>query len=124
MVAARDGRLHHCGHGDHREDNEPDREPRERSEIGPQVPNGGTNRGAEEQGRQEDEENEVRLEGDARQSRNEREAKAAEHEQRGVGHADAASDLEEDRDGDEDRQNGGQQIHGRLVTSRRRGRSS
>ena len=83
----------------------------ERGEVRAQVADRRLDRGAEEQRRQEDEQDQVGLELDARQARDERQPEAAEHEQRRVGHADAAGDLVQDRDGDEDRQDGGQGLH-------------
>ena len=46
-----------------------------------------------------------------RQARDEGETEAAQHEQRRVRHADAAGDLEEDRDDDKNDEDGCQDIH-------------
>ena len=68
-------------------------------------------RRGEQQRRQEDEQHEVRLEGDVRHPGDEPERQAAQHEQRRVGHADPARDLEQDRDDDQLDEEGGQDVH-------------
>jgi hypothetical protein len=108
-----DRRMHHRPDNDHREDHETDRQADQSAAVRPQIPDRRFGRRAEEQRGQEHEKDEVRLELDARQTGNERQAQTTQHEQRRIGHSEAAGDLEQDRDGDKDRQNGGQNIHGR-----------
>ena len=85
------------------------------AEVRAQIPDRGFGRGGEEQRRQEDEQDEVRLELDAGKARDEGQRETTQHEQCRIRHADAAGDLVHDRDGDEDQQDCGQGLHDGLV---------
>ena len=96
---------------DHREQDQSDREPEERRQVRAEIPDRGFGRGGEEERWQEDEQDEVGLELDARKARDEGQREAAQHEQCRIRHTDAAGDLVHDRDGDEDQQDCGQGLH-------------
>ena len=108
---ARDRRLGHDRDDRHREQHEPHREAGDRREVRAKVAQRRPDGGCEEQWRQEDEQHEVRLEGEPRQSRDEGQAESAQHDQCRVGHADALGDLVQDRDDDENDEDGCQDVH-------------
>ena len=108
---AGDERVRHHRDEDHREQDQADREADERREVRAEIADRGFGRGGEEQRRQEDEQDQVGLEVDAGKARDEGQRETAQHEQCRIRHADAAGDLVHDRDGDEDQQDGGQDLH-------------
>jgi len=93
------------------EDHQSDREPEERREVRPKIAARRLRRSAEQEGRQEDQQDEVGLELEGRQARYEGEPESAEHEQGRKWHTDPTGDLEQDRDGDEDAEDRGQDVH-------------
>ena len=107
--------MRHDRDDDHREQHQADREPDERGDVRPQVPDRRFDCGGEQQRRQEDEQDEVGLELDAGKARDEGQPEPTEDEQRRIGHADPAGDLVDDRDRDEDQQDCGQRLHVRSL---------
>ena len=73
------------GHPDRRDDDEADREEPDRPCIGPEVAEGGEERGPVEERREHDEEDELRVELQVRHPRNDADCQAAEDEEDGVG---------------------------------------
>ena len=107
----RDQGVRHDRDEDHREQHQADRQADERGQVRAEVADRGFRCRAEEQRRQEDQQDQVRLEVDAGQPRDEGQAEASQHEQCRVRDGDAASDLVHDRDRDEDEQDSGQNLH-------------
>ena len=103
--------MRHDRDEDHREQHQADRETHERNDVRPQIADRRLCRGREQQWRQEDQQDQVGLELDAGKARDEGQPEATEDEQGRIWHADAAGDLVDDRDRDEDQQDCGQSLH-------------
>ena len=118
--------LGNDGDDDHREENQADGEPEDRRTFGPELADRCLDRRDEQQRRQEEEQDQVRLEIDCREAGDQPEDQSAEHEDRGIRRSDPPRELEEDGDRDEDDEDGNQDAHrfghvdgsGRLLPDR------
>ncbi len=97
-----DRRVRGHRHGDRGEEHERDRAERDRAQVPAQVAQRGEVRRVEQQRRQEDEEDELRVELDVRHAGREADEAAADHEQDRVRHVEQARQRGQRRDRDEE----------------------